>query len=60
MLGPKCSITLMSSDLFMYWLIVWRLDWLATLLVTITGPIGSDLMKSTAISDLVFLKSLLM
>ena len=26
----------------------------------ITGPIGSDLMKSTAISDLVFLRSLLM
>lgn len=32
---------------------------LATLLVTITMPMGLDLMKSTTMSDLAFLRSLL-
>ena len=49
----------MFSNFFMYWLIIWRSDWLATLLVTITRPMGLDLMKSTTTSDLAFLRSLL-
>ena len=57
--GSSTCSSLMSSDFFMYWLIIWRSDILATLLVTITRPMGSDLMKSTTTSSLTFLRSLL-
>ena len=56
--SSTCSL-LISSDFFMYWLMIWRSDWIATLLVMITRPMGLDLMKSTATSDLAFLRSLL-
>ena len=56
--SSTCSL-LMSFDFFMYWLMIWRSDMLATLLVTITMLMGLDLMKSTTMSNLAFLRSLL-
>ena len=50
----------MSLEFLIYWLMIWRSDCWNTLLVITEIPRGSERIKLTKTSDLVFLNCLLM